>query len=303
MKQLTPTSAKAIAATAYLFAFPLVMRYRQMSRQAIDATSPMFSGGFGTWLEGSVTEPRRSGSGRPMEDVVYSSTWLDLRGEPWWCALGDVPAEVSFVGSLVDLWGFLIADLEPGRSGPVLASSPAPVRGVPDQVEAVVRGESEFVQVCTESRWSDPYRLPGVPPVRPDLVLEPLSAHLGRPAPRPAAAMTWSPWFEGLEATDEFWACANFVLSLTEPNPDDRSILERIAQIGVIPGAPWTPSAHPEAVLEAIRDGMDDAISDLLEGAVGADVCRRPRTRRADMDRDYFSRALAALCPSVRVDG
>ena len=48
---LTPEEARTIAKEAYIFNFPLVMMYRTMYLQAIDATSKSYSGGFGL-LEG-----------------------------------------------------------------------------------------------------------------------------------------------------------------------------------------------------------------------------------------------------------
>jgi len=298
MKQLTPQGARAVASMAYLFTFPLVMNYRDMYRQAIDFSSSAFSGGFGTWRQTHTSQPRTSGAGRPREDVVHSSIWLDLRAEPWWWRVGDVSPDVSFSGCLVDLWGYRLADCEARRHAgiPVLASAPVRLRDVPPEIEEIARGESAFGVLRTETRWSDPYRLPGDEPVEPDIELEPLTTHLGRTAPPPASTIPWWPWQDGIEVSDEYWSCANFALSLTTPNPQDRPIYERIVEIGVAPGARWAASAFSDEVVEAIRSGMDDALSDLLEAA------SEPRGRgllrpvtRAELDRDYFRRALSAV--------
>jgi hypothetical protein len=305
VQNLTPRRARAVATTAYLFTYPLVMNYRRMNRQAIDPSSAAFTGGFGTWRHTSVSEPRTSGLGRPREDVVHSSIWLDLRSEPWWCTMGAVSPEVSFVGQLVDLWGFLVDDCAAGHRAhdPVLVAGPTLVRDVPSDIRGVVQGESGFVVLSTETRWRDPYQLPGVEPVRPDITIGPVSAHLGRAAPSPAPAMTWWPWRDGLEITAEFWSCANFALSLTTPNREDRSVLERIAEIGVVPGAPWDASAYSDEILEAMRDGMDDALSDLLEAASEPGAGNPGNVRRAEMDRDYFRRAVGALSLYGRLSG
>lgn len=294
-----------MAAVAYIFTFPLVMRYRRLHRQAVDSGSPVYSGGFGTWRDESVTVPRRSGNGRPNVEVVYSSAWLDLRAEPWWCEVGEVSPDLSFHGVFVDLWGFPIADVEPSRAGPVLASAPQRVRDVPPQVRKIVRGESSVVEITTVTTWRDPYRVPGTPPTRPDVVLDPVTSHLHRPPPRRSRRIAdvapWLPWFEGLETTDEYWPCATFALSLTAPNHDDRDILDEIAHIGIVPGAPWSPAAFPRVVADAIRDGMDDALSDLMAAAAESDDDDVPSSRRTEMDRDYFTRALSVLRPERRI--
>jgi len=250
VKHLTPSRARAIATIAYLFTYPLVMNYRGMYRQAIDPSAPAFTGGFGTWRHTHLSERRTSGPGRPREDALYSSIWLDLRSEPWWCTIGAVSPEVSFVGRVVDLWGFLVDDCESGHRAqdPLLVARPAPVRDVPIEVSGVLQGESGFAVMLTVTRWRDPFKLTGSEPVRPDIVLEPVSSHLGRAAPRSAPTVTWWPWHDGLETTDEFWSCANLALSLITPNKDDRALLDRISEIGVVPGTSWDASAYPDKI-------------------------------------------------------
>lgn len=89
--------------------------------------------------------------------------------------------------------------------------------------------------------------------------------------------------------------CANFALTLITPNPQDQPVLDRIAGIGVGAGRRWDASMFSDEVAEAIRAGVDDALSDLMEAAV-AGVDREPSpVRRAEMDRDYFGRAVRAL--------
>jgi hypothetical protein len=89
---LTPRRARAIARVTYIFAYPLVREYVDMYRQAINISSPTYSGGFGTWRHVVAHERPKHGSGRPNEAVVYSSIWVDLRAEPWWCTMGGVPS-------------------------------------------------------------------------------------------------------------------------------------------------------------------------------------------------------------------
>ena len=90
-------------------------------------------------------------------------------------------------------------------------------------------------------------------------------------------------------------SCANFALTLITPNPQDEPVLERITEIGVGAGRRWDASMFSDEVGEAIRAGVDDALSDLMEAAVTG-VDREPSpVRRGEMDRDYFGRAVRAL--------
>ena len=288
--------------SAYLFTYPLVVNYGGMYRRAIEPMSEGISGGFGSWHHTVMTEQRSGGAGRPYADVVYSSNWLDLRSEPWRCAIGPVSPEVSFGAQIVDLWGFLVHQCAVGHraTGPVLIARPERVRNVPDDVAKLVAGESEFVVLLTETRWRDPFKLHGEVPIQPEIALEPVSAFRSTAAP-PAPAMRWWPWSDSVQFTDAYWSFANFALSLTTAHDADRPILERIAEIGVVAGAPWDPSVLSDAVTDAIQHGMDDALSDLLEAAADPGASRLAHVRRAEMDRDYFGRALGALSLSARL--
>jgi hypothetical protein len=265
----------------------------------------MFSGGFGTWRHNTVRESR-TGAGRPRVDVVKSTVWLDLRSEPWWVAVGEVPSDVIFSARWVDLWGFLLgADgVTEHANGPraVLASAPVPVYRVPSEIDGIVRGESGFVALHTEVRWRDPYAVPGVQPARPEIVLEPASALLGWPTAKPGPDLQWWPWHAGAEITDEFWSCANFAITLITADLQDRPVLDRLAQIGVAGGGSWDPSMFPDEVADAIRAGMDEALSDLMEAAHNPNTARLRHVDRAEMDRDYFGRALRSIRPTREIN-
>jgi hypothetical protein len=167
-----------------------------MYSQAVDTSSRSFSGGFGAWRHVAGSEERKQGVGRPREDVARSLVWLDLRSEPWWFAVGEIPPGVRFTVRWVDLWGFVLDEESASEHAPlpkpVLASAPVSVHDVPAEIDHVVSGESSFVGLLTESRWRDPY-----------------------------------------------------ALSLVTPNQADRTVRDRIDDIGVAAGHAWDASAFP----------------------------------------------------------
>jgi hypothetical protein len=142
VQDLNPNRARAVASVAYHFVYPLVASYCAMYHEAVDTSSPSFSGGFGAWRHVGVSEDRKLGVGRPREAVVRSSVWLDLRSEPWWFTVGEIPPEVRFTVQWVDLWGFGIergtaAEHAP-RPASVLVSAPMPVEDIPAEIDHVV---------------------------------------------------------------------------------------------------------------------------------------------------------------------
>lgn len=292
MSSLTPTRARATARAAYLFTFPLVVSYGRLYRQAIDTSSATFTGGFATWNDVIA------GHGQPDQDVVYSSLWLDLRSEPWRYAVDEIPLEQSFSARWVDLWGFELESASNGENAPrgeCVLAAPAGAFGGPRGTGGTLRGESAFVALLTETRWRDPYPIHGAPPIRPAVSIEPMGARPGWPGPVVPPAVDWWPLRDGWETGDDFWSCASFALSLITPHHEDRMLLERITEIGIVAGRPWHASEFPQAIAEAIDDGVDDALSDLMEAAQTGSVRPASCRGRADMDRDYFARALSAL--------
>ena len=313
--EVTPEEAKTLASAAYIFTYPLVASYGEMYVEAIDSTSPSYSGGFGNWLHewnaASCDSDMPGGLDVPCDidmaagidmaasatTTLYSSAWVDVRSEPWLARPPAIDVDHFLTTSTSDLWGFSIDEMGPdsdARENVVVAS--ATWQGdVPDVVDRVVRGDSAFVHLESCIGMRDPGGLDPVRRIQHDYLLEPLSAHVGRRAPAPAPPPQWVPFYTGAETGDEFWSLANFALSLTTPHPLDREILDRIAAIGVVAGRPWDASSLDRDVAEAIEDGRADALSRLMRSAaeaLGPDLLRRSRFAT---DRDYISRALGAL--------
>jgi len=190
-----------------------------------------------------------------------------------------------------DLWGFALEDPVPSTSrgvgeALVLLASSSWLGDIPDDIDRIMRGESSFLRLVMTSPDGRHEDLPA---------LEPMSAHRGRNPARQPPPLGWVPWRPGDEITSHFWLCANFALSLTERHSDDEPVLNRIADIGVVPGEPWDPAWFDVGMLEAISCGVDDALSDLLEVAKGPSPSEHAGRSRRATDGDYFGRALSAL--------
>ncbi len=293
--KITPDEAKKIAKEAYIFNYPLVMYYRTMYLQAIDTQSPSYSGGFGQWLHLGTSTPKDTDIVSPNNDSPYSYSWVDTRAEPWVLTMPKIEAKRFYTSQWDDLWGFVIGNagsVDDGNDGVnVLLASPTWKGKLPKGVKRVVQGDSEFLGTLTRTQLIEPKDLPNVKKIQKEYKLQPLSAYLGKSAPAAAPAIDWKPWKEGLETTDEFWAYVNFLLPFTTPNPQDKPVLDRMAQIGL--GANATkPSAEIQA---AMQQGMQDALAELKKGSTHITDPSLFFRSRKDLDKDYFNRALGVL--------
>jgi hypothetical protein len=296
---ITADSARAIARDAYIFTYPLVMYYRTMYVQAIDGTSASFSGGFGEWLHLGTSSPEDTDIVTPNNDTPYSYAWVDLRAEPWVLTLPKIEQSRFSTSQWDDLWGFVLdnpGSVEDGNDGvSVLLASPTWKGKLPKGVQRVIRGDSEFLGTLTRTQLIEPDDLPNVQKIQHEYRLEPLSAYLGETAPASAPAIDWMPWKDGVETTDEFWAYANFVLSLTTPNPQDKPVQDRIARIGVGAGEVWDPASLGEDIPAAIAAGMKDALAKLNDASTTITDPSLFFRSRADLNKDYFNRALGVM--------
>jgi hypothetical protein len=198
-----------------------------------------------------------------------------------------------------DLWGFVLdnaGSVEDGNDGvSVLLVSPTWQGDLPDGVKRVVRGDSEFLGSLTRAQLIDASDLANVKSIQKEYRLEPLSSFLGQTTPTAAPDIKWLAWKEGLETTEEFWTYANFVMALTTPNPQDKPVLDKIAEIGVAAGQTWDATSFSKEVADAIGDGMKEALADMKKASEGdVDPSLFFRSRK-DTDKDYFDRALGVM--------
>jgi hypothetical protein len=283
--------ARAIARTAYIFTYPLVMSYGDLYVRVAGAAAPTHSGGFETWLMGSARpseEDARSG------ERLQASAWVDLRTGPRTVTLGHHQVRLG----VTDLWGFDVARWTGDVSHPtqaILLVAPTWMGEVTQDDDHVVRGESPFLRIEVTTQQQGSAEGLTFAELERAVVLSSPGGDDGRPSLEPPLGLDWVPWSAGDAVTNHFWSCANFALSLIEPHVDDQRVLDRIGEIGVIPGEPWDAGWFSSDVLEAISAGMDQALSDLLAATAGTVDQERLECSRAEFDHDYFGRALRIL--------
>ncbi len=89
----SPDEARAIAAEAYVYAYPMLDNYATWFKQAVDPEAPEYVGGFGRFRHYSEpSTPQNHDVVTPNNDTPYSRAWLDLRAEPWGLSVPDVPS-------------------------------------------------------------------------------------------------------------------------------------------------------------------------------------------------------------------
>ncbi len=104
--------------------------------------------------------------------------------------------------------------------------------------------------------------------------------------------VSWMPWQDGAETTEDFWAYANFMLGFTEPNPIDKPTLDKIARIGIGAGKTWNSASQNKDFRKGMQAGLEEARAALKKQSEGApDPSLFFRSREESKD-DYDDRAL-----------
>jgi hypothetical protein len=286
--KVTPEEARAIAKDAYLFTFPLVMNYRTMYMQALDPKSGV---GLGNWLHLGMSTPADKTIVSPNNDTPYSYAWLDVRAEPWVLTMPPIEKNRFYTSQWDDLWAFVLGNagsVDDGNGGEkILLAAPTWNGKLPAGVDRVIKGETSILGSLTRTQTFGFDDLPNVEKIQQQYKLQPLSAYLGKAAPKAAPAVKWMPWVEGSDATEAFWDYANFALSFSTPNSADKKMLARIARIGVAPGADWNPGD----MKDAIQAGQKDAIKALVDQSSKTKEVASLFGPRSQIKTDYWGRA------------
>ena len=200
---------RAAARDSYIFTYPLVMMYRTMYLQALDSSSPSFSGGMGQWLHLGVASPADTDIVTPNNDTPYSYAWVDLRAEPWVLTIPEIATERFYTSQWDDLWGYVLdnaGSVNDGNGGvSVLLAGPTWSGDLPVGIDRAIRGECWFLGTLTRTQVLGAGDVDALRGIQDSYELQPLSAFLDASAPPPAAPVDWLPWRDGAEDRLEYW--------------------------------------------------------------------------------------------------
>jgi hypothetical protein len=289
---LNAEQARAIAASGYIFLFPLVSNYCDLYAEVLDSSSEEFGGGVGNWVHHRYAMSRESSVSLRHHTTLDSSVWLDLRSGPW--AL-STPASERGLALVTDLWGFAAHEARDsfGDTRPALIADHDWIGEAPPHVGRITRAETDFVRCQVHLELTGPGDLDMVRRVQQGFSAEPIGGRSQlSTAPKPPGHGWW-PVDDRTLTSEAFWPAAAFALSLVTPVEEDRSVFALLAEIGIRPGARWDSDGLDSELRDALGDGMDRALTDLMRAAGRS----RPshRLSRDDFDRDYTARAVASF--------
>jgi len=258
--------ARAIAKEAYIYGFPLVDSYRVQYAYFVDRGGPEYKAPWNQIFNNArVYTPEDRAIQTPNSDTPYSFVGADLRTEPLVLSVPAVDRGRYYSLQFIDLFTFNFAYVGTrstgNGAGRFLLVGPRWKGRKPSGVKAVIRSETDFVFVIYRTQLLDPADIENVKKIQAGYTVQPLSAFLGQPAPRPAPPIDF---VKPLTAADErtslqFFNILNFILEFCAPSSSEKALMARFARLSIGPGRTLEVSALSPTLHKAIEEGMADA--------------------------------------------
>jgi len=269
-------SARATAAEAYIYGYPLVLmdvsrtKLTNVSHPNGKGQAPINQfGNVRTFPDATFTDVVS-----PNADTLYSSAWLDLEKEPIILSVPDTHGRY-YLMPLLDAWTNVFAS--PGKrttgtgKGDFAITGPGWTGVLPAGVKEIkaptamvwilgrtqTNGKADFAAVnaiqnqyklTPLSEWGTHWTPPGEMPVGPKPRME-------RPPVDQVAAMDARSFFSRLAA----------LMKNNPPAPADAAMLAKLATIGVIPGQRFDIDSKGVDAGKAIDDGVEDGKKKVVE--------------------------------------
>jgi hypothetical protein len=185
--------------------------------------------------------------------------------------------------------------LDGSEGGNFLLASPDWEGEIPNSIQRIVRGESEFMGTLTRTQLKGMEDLSAMQATQQGYKLQPLSAFLGKTAPVAAKEIKWPVWIDKVDRTADIFRYVNFMLPYTKPNPLDRPILDRIARIGIGPGKSWNLEEMKPEVRRAIEEGVADGLKLIGDTIPKVHDASKLYLSRENMKTDYLNRTMGVV--------
>ena len=231
---LSPAEAKAIAADAYLYAYPMLYNYKTLFQQTADPSFPGYIGGFNRYRHYSRGfTPADKDIVTPSNDTPYSWAWLDLRAEPM---VVSVPASPDryYVLQWFDLYthnfAYIGSRATGTEAGDYLFVGPGWNGETPKGIKKVFRSETQFIGTLTRTSWTGAEDRDGLVAMQRQYRIRPLSEYTGSKPPEPAPAYQFPAWDEARANSIGFIDYLNFILQFTPPVASEKATLGAVCQ-------------------------------------------------------------------------
>jgi hypothetical protein len=269
---VTPAQARAIAKEAYIYANPMVDAYRAMYGWIVDEQDPEFKAPLNRI--GNVprvfTPEDRAVQG-PNSDTPYSFLGLDLRTEPIVLTVPKIEKDRYFSIQLIDLYthnfDYIGSRTTGNDGGRFLIAGPGWKGSTPKGITKVIRSETELVLAVYRTQLFNPADIENVKAIQAGYKVQPLSAFLGKPAPKAAPQIDFIEPLtrDEINKSPKLFQQLNFILQFCPTHPSEKDRMARFAKLDIGAGKTFDWNKFSPEIQAAIGQGIADAWADFAQ--------------------------------------
>jgi hypothetical protein len=269
---ITPAEARAIAKEAYIYANPLVDSYRILCGSFVDRKDPDFKAPLNQIKNISrVYTPDDKVVQTPNSDTPYSWLGLDLRAEPIVLTVPPIEKGRYFSIQLIDLYthnfDYIGSRTTGNDGGHFLIAGPGWKGDVPNGITKMIHSETELVIAVYRTQLFNPADIENLKAIQAGYKVQPLSAFLGRPAPKAAPTIHFIKPLtrDELTKSPKIFQQLNFVLQFCPTHPSEQALMARFARLDIGAGKTFDWGKFSPEIQAAIGQGIADAWADFAK--------------------------------------
>jgi hypothetical protein len=297
----TPAQTQSIGRQAYIYGYPMVDLYRISYQFFInDQSAERRHRANKLYNAPGLLTPDNATLQSPDADVLYSFALLDLRAQPSVVTLPAISRNRYYSAQFVDQYTFNIAyagtRTTGNGGGRFLVIGPGWKNAAPPGIKQVIRADTQFVLVVLRTQVFNAADLGAARKVQDGYRVQSLSEYVHKPAPAAPSKVDWllplgrDAQMRGLD----FFNLLAFVARFCTIAPDERSMWQRFATIGIKPGEHFDTSAMALDNVKALRTGMTVGQLDVLATRQKLTSSIGVFGDRAQLKGDYLKRAAGA---------
>jgi hypothetical protein len=267
--------AKAFAEEGLIYGLPIVMNYAVMYEFSVDTKNSQFKAPFNQIKNlAYVATYKDTAVVTPNSDTPYSTLWFDLRAEPMVVSVPAVEKSRYYTVQLIDgntfNFGYIGSRATGSDAGDYMVVGPNWQGATPPGIKKVFASSTQFAFAAIRTQLFNPADMPNVVKVQDGYKAQPLSAYLKQPAPSAAPAIDF-PKADAELVKKNFFEYLDFALQFAPAGPEERTIREKLARIGVGAGKTFDfkdlPLTHKLEVGLGMKDGEEKVVKYLESGS------------------------------------
>ncbi|MDH2352770.1 DUF1254 domain-containing protein [Bradyrhizobium sp. SSUT112] len=267
--------AKAIAEEGFIYGLPIVMNYAVMYEFSVDSTNSQFKAPFNQIKNlAHVATYKDTAVVTPNSDTPYSTLWFDLRAEPLVVSVPAVEKTRYYTVQLIDgntfNFGYIGSRATGNDAGYYMVVGPNWQGDTPPGIKKVFQSSTQFAFAAIRTQLFNTADMPNVEKVQAGYKAQPLSAYLKKPAPSAAPTIEF-PKADAELVKKNFFEYLDFALQFAPAGPEEGTIREKLARIGVGAGKTFAfkdlPLTHKLEIGLGMKDGEEKVEKYLATGS------------------------------------